>query len=240
MLLVDAYNVVRAHWVLPPARRGIDVHGLIDLIARSRFAHDRLRLVVDGRPGPRWLRHGVFDTAAGHAWTRVGRAEVVFSGRDEADDLIEAVLAAPDRPPVTLVSSDRRLVNAARAAGAAQIGNGAFLRMLNADLDRADAPDPSDPPPLDRDAVARWMREFDFEPPSAPTPKTTPAPPPPARTPAPARARRPAQPAPPPPPADPTPEPLDPALRAAFEEWYGALHLGDLDMRRWVDGVEPL
>ncbi len=252
VLLVDAFNVIRAQWVLPPKRRGMDVHDLVRLIARSRFADRRLRVVVDGRPGPQWLRHGVFDTLAGHAWTRVGRAEVVFSGRDhEADDLIEEILARSEGLHITVVSSDRRLIAAARAAGAEQIGNGSFLRLLNEDLDRlesTDRPGLDADAPLDAHAVARWMREFGYEPiMRAATPD--PIAPPPAR---PAAARKP--PAKPPAPAfgsalridmrAPEPKPelerLDPVLRDAFAEWYGALHLGDLDMRKWLDNIEPL
>ncbi len=250
MLLVDAYNVVRAHWVLPPARRGIDIHGLIHLIALSRFASRRLRVVVDGRPGPQWLRHGVFDTLAGHAWTRVGRAEVVFSGRElEADDLIEEILRRGEGLAITVVSSDRRLVAAARAAGAEQIGNGSFLRMLNADADRAESaartPDLDHGAPLDKHAVARWMREFGYEPilrdpppaPAPPNPAPKPskqAPPAPAAFGSPLRIDMQA------PEPQPELERLDPVLREAFAEWYGALHLGDLDMRKWLDGIEPL
>ena len=92
------------------------------------------------------------------------------------------------------------------------------------------------------------MREFGYEPimraaPSAP-------PPPPATKPVP----KPASKSPPPAPAfgsalridmqAPEPQPelerLDPVLRDAFAEWYGALHLGDLDMRKWLDNIEPL
>lgn len=253
MLLVDAYNVVRAHWVLPPARRGLDIHGLIHLIARSRFASRRLRVVVDGRPGPQWLRHGVFDTLAGHAWTRVGRAEVVFSGRElEADDLIEEILRRSEGLAITMVSSDRRLVAAARAAGAEQIGNGSFLRLLNEDADRAAAraPDPARDAPLDKHAVARWMREFGYEPILRDTPDSSPA-----TAPLPDPVSKPSRPK----PSTPTPafgsplridmqapepqpelERLDPMLRDAFAEWYGTLHLGDLDMRKWLDNIEPL
>lgn len=35
-------------------------------------------------------------------------------------------------------------------------------------------------------------------------------------------------------------EALDPLLRDAFTEWYGTLHLADLDMSKWIDGVQPL
>jgi predicted RNA-binding protein with PIN domain len=259
VLLVDAFNVIRAQWVLPPKRRGMDVHDLIRLIARSRFADRRLRVVVDGRPGPQWLRHGVFDTLSGHAWTRVARAEVVFSGRDhEADDLIEEILARSEGLKITVVSSDRRLIAAAGAAGADQIGNGSFLRLLNEDLDRAESaarPGLDDDAPLDTHAVARWMREFGYEPimRAAAAPPTTPPPPSPARSsPAPKPPAKPTSK--PPAPAfgsalridmqAPEPQPelerLDPMLRDAFAEWYGALHLGDLDMRKWLDNVEPL
>ena len=276
MLLIDAYNVVRAQWVLPESRRGLDVAALIHLIGRSRYAKRRLRVVVDGRPGPDWLRHGVFDTLAGHAWTRLGRAEVVFSGRErEADDVIEDILARTKGISITVVSSDRRLIRAAGRAGADQIGNGSFLRQLNEDLDRAHAeriPAFAAEVPLDRYSVAHWMKEFGFEPETAaptgpniatPAPTAPAEPRPPKKTPA---KDRPAPPtpdgfgsrlrldlplpvppnlAPPKPPAPPTTnpeaeEPLDPLLHDAFEEWYGALHLGDLDMRKWLDGIEPI
>ncbi len=276
MLLIDAYNVVRAQWVLPESRRGLDVAALIHLIGRSRYAKRRLRVVVDGRPGPDWLRHGVFDTLAGHAWTRLGRAEVVFSGRErEADDVIEDILARTKGISITVVSSDRRLIRAAGRAGADQIGNGSFLRQLNEDLDRAHAeriPAFAAEVPLDRYSVAHWMKEFGFEPETAaptgpniatPAPTAPAEPRPPKKTPA---KDRPAAPtpdgfgsrlrldlplpvppnlAPPKPPAPPTSnpeaeEPLDPLLHDAFEEWYGALHLGDLDMRKWLDGIEPI
>lgn len=276
MLLIDAFNVVRAQWVLPPERRGLDVHGLIALIGRSRFAGRRLRVVVDGRPSPAWLRHGVYDTLAGHAWTRVGRAEVVFSGRGaEADDVIEEILARTEGVAITVVSSDRRLVMAAGRAGADQIGNGSFLRLLNEDLDReavARVPAFAAEVPLDRYSVAHWMREFGYAPPAEPERVVTPPPPPvkKARPPEKAPAAEGfgtrlrvdlgpvgapagggtgekaggvggvAGPAGVPGAAGDGDEPLDPMLRDAFEEWYGALHLGDLDMRKWVDGIEPV
>jgi predicted RNA-binding protein with PIN domain len=248
VLLIDAYNVIRAEWVLPRDRRGLDVHTLIQRINQSRFAARRLRVVVDGRPGPQWLRHGVYDTLAGHAWTRVGRAEVVFSGPDhEADDLIEEILQRSEGLSITVVSSDRRLIAAARAAGADQIGNGSFLRLLNDDLapKSPNRPDGSLGDPLDAHAVAHWMREFGYE----PIARASPAAPLPAPEP-PRKARKA-----PPPPAPfgsalridfdaPEPQPelerLDPMLREAFAEWYGALHLGDLDMRKWLDNIEPL
>lgn len=279
MLLIDAFNVIRAQWALPRERRGMDVRGLVGAIGRSRFASKRLRVVVDGNPDPDWVRHGVVQTAAGYTWTRLGRAEIVFSGRGhEADDVIEDILGRSKGIDITVVSSDRRLIRAAGKAGASQIGNGSFLKLIDADLrdaEREAMPAFAVDVPLDKYAIAHWMHEFGFDPngllhppePLEPTPAPEPEPAP-ARTEKPKKTRPPkgagfgstlgvrlpqpivppaSRPAPEPPrpePAAVTPpedhEPLDPLLRDAFEEWFGTLHLDDLDMRKWVDGVEPL
>lgn len=281
MLLIDAYNVIRAQWALPASRRGIDIRGLIALIGRSRFAGRRLRIVVDGNPGPEWVRHGVVNTAAGLIWTRLGRAEIVFSGRDlEADDVIEDILGRSKGIEITVVSSDRRLIAAAGKAGASQIGNGSFLKLIDSDI--ADAEKSAMPAfavdvPLDKYAIAHWMHEFGFDPsgllhPSEPIedeplPSAVPVPVVPREKPKKTRPPKGAgfgstlgvrlplaspEPQPEAPPVrEPEPErpafsgveahePLDPLLHEAFREWFGALHLDDLDMRKWVDGVEPL
>lgn len=267
MLLVDAYNVLHAQWRLPPHRRGLDVRGLIALIGRSRHAGRRLRVVCDGRPGPEWARGALLETGAGLTWTRVGRAEVVWSGRGrEADDVIEEVLAGSRGLSILVVSSDRRLIRAAGRAGADRIGNGAFLDQLAADeraREREAAPAFAVDVPLDHYSVAHWMREFGFEPPdpsrvargpvpTAPTQAPAEAVAPPSRSagfgqrlaiPMPAEGG----PTPPPPVAHdgsigPTRErePLDPLLAFAFEEWCGRLDPADLDMERWIDGVTRL
>lgn len=291
MLLIDAYNVIRAQWALPASRRGIDIRGLIGLIGQSRFAERRLRVVVDGNPGPEWVRHGVVQTITGLAWTRVGRAEIVFSGRDlEADDVIEDILGRSKGIEITVVSSDRRLIAAAGKAGASQIGNGSFLKLVDSDLAKAEKsamPAFAVDVPLDKYAIAHWMHEFGFDPngllhpPTTEVPKPAEIAEPPASlsTPKP-RVEKPKKTRPPKGAgfgstlgvrlpevtAEPTPEqtkktrqpeqsseskreqdsdrvahePLDPLLREAFQEWFGELHLDDLDMRKWMDGVEPL
>ncbi|GJM17873.1 MAG: hypothetical protein DHS20C14_00860 [Phycisphaeraceae bacterium] len=169
MLLIDAYNVIGARWCLPRDQRGLDVPGLISWIERSpRFGKRRARVVCDGRPGPGWDRAGLLDTAGGMAWTRLGRTEVVFSGKGrEADDVIEDVLARSKGIAILMVSSDRRLIRAARAAKAEQIGNGTFLKALAADTrgqDHSDRPAFATEVPLNSGSVAHWMREFGFEP----------------------------------------------------------------------------
>ncbi len=274
MLLIDAYNVIGARWALPAEIRPRTVPALLGLVAQSRYARRRIRVVCDGRPGPEWREHGILETACGQLWTRLGRAEVLFSGRGvEADDVIEDILEARGGMSILMVSSDRRLIRAAGRAGADQIGNGTFLRQLRADLGEGEEAMPAmvADVPLDRHAVEGWMREFGIEPPPEPEASephaSAPQAEPPAQTP------RPGQPEAQPPgfgerlqiPA-PTPdasdhqdqpagvgaaggvgedraaevEPLDPLLAAAFEEWRGRLRADDLEMSRWITGVQPI
>ncbi|MEZ6244162.1 MAG: hypothetical protein R3B57_14100 [Phycisphaerales bacterium] len=259
MLLIDAYNVIGARWVLAPPLRPNSVPALLGLVARSRYARRRIRVVCDGRPGPEWRDVGILETAAGQLWTRLGRAEVLFSGRGvEADDVIEEILASRGGLSILLVSSDRRLIRAAGQAGADQIGNGSFLRQLGADLGGGEEEVPAmvADVPLDRHAVEGWMREFGIEPPREKAPEVKPEPPaskaPPASEPPEFGERlRIALPADPPPEAParapktqaetpPEAEPLDPLLAQAFEEWRGRLSADDLDMSRWIQGVEPI
>lgn len=275
MLLIDAFNVLHAQWCLPREERGLDVPGLVQLIGRSRHAGRRVRVVCDGRPGPQWARSGLLETQCGLTWTRVGRAEVVFSGRGrEADDVIEEVLERSRGLAILVVSSDRRLIRAAGQAGADRIGNGAFLKQLSADA-RASRGDPEPAfvtdVPLDHYSVVHWMREFGVEPPGvgpearaepvreapkqkepgrdAPARKNggTPAgfgerlgielPPVPPALPVPEVIAGPA----PAPAQDPVErEALDPLLADAFEEWCGRLDPADLDMERWITGVDRL
>lgn len=77
-----------------------------------------VEVVFDGRP---------------HERVRAAAAEIEVSfagsGADAADREIAARVRASDRPQgVLVVSSDRRLVAAVKAAGGASLGSGAFLR----------------------------------------------------------------------------------------------------------------
>jgi len=169
VLLVDAYNVIGARWCLPRDRRDLDVPGLIAWIQRSpRFGRRRARIVCDGRPGPGWDRANLLETSGGLIWTRVGPTEVVFSGPGrEADDVIEDTLARAKGIAILMVSSDRRLIRAARNAKAEQIGNGAFLKALAADTRAQDEPDRpafATDVPLSGASIAHWMRAFGFDP----------------------------------------------------------------------------
>lgn len=257
MLLVDTYNVLSTVGVLPPRLASPGVPGLVQLIEHSRYRDLRARLVCDGRPGEDLRgRGGLMTTDAGLSWCRLGRTEVVFSGPSrEADDVIEEVL---DRSTFAnrfvVVSSDRRVARAAGRAGADTVASAAFLGHLVEDESR-----PSGDPlpafvsdvPLDHYSVLHWMREFGFEPDdsagNAPSQVDRPSPPKPKRiAKKPRRAESsgdadgnlPRAPIQPPVPAEPVTD--DPLLAEAFREWAGRLSLEDLEMDRWVDGVEQL
>ena len=273
MLVIDTFNLLHQTDVLPsallyaPSGKGVrgELAALVALIDASRYARQRVRLVCDGAGGP-----GTLEGHHGLRWTRIGRAEVVYSGPSlEADDVIEDMLAR-SRGAVKLrvVSGDRRLVKAAARAKAESIDSRVFLAHLDADHRQSghDLPAFATEVPLDRYSVAHWMREFGYAVPDPATIEPTP-PPIPQPTPKPKSKPKPkSAPSTPvdtpstkvrskkstPPPEVPDapvespaevaspPEPLDPLLAEAFDHWRGTLHLDDLDMSQWIDGVTPL
>jgi predicted RNA-binding protein with PIN domain len=101
--------------------------------------------VMGSRPDGWWrdrpaAMQRLVDELEAHAAATDEEVAVVFDGRDRelraervavafaphADDAI----AARARPGVTVVTSDRELAERARAAGAAVVGAGAFLRGM--------------------------------------------------------------------------------------------------------------
>jgi hypothetical protein len=76
---------------------------------------------------------------------------VAFSGPDrEADDLIEAQIAASTAPRLlTVVSSDRRIKAAARKRGCKVLTSSAFLERLVLDAQRPNRPAPKRPDKVD-------------------------------------------------------------------------------------------
>ena len=268
MLVIDAYNVLHTPNMLPPDLAGLDVPGLIRLIAVSRYGRRELTLVCDGGRG------------ASTSGVRMGHARVLFSGtHHEADDLIEQLIRGAGRgASLAVVSSDKRLRRAARKSRAEAIESDRFLAQLVADRDappRQRLPAFVHEVPLDRYSVAHWMREFGLDadtPPAAASPaegtetsgpRADPAPQPRAdrfgerlvipsvpteqAVPivAPDRPQSPAEPA-----AETglpervsphrAPADIDPLIRQALEEWRGRLSADDLDTGRWIDGVTPL
>lgn len=117
VVLVDAPNVVRSRWPNIPETRFVE-------LARAWAAQEGVRLVLvfDGRAPGAVLGTAVLD----------GRATVVGTGRESADDWIarDAERLASEKRRAWLVTSDRAL--RARAAPFVErtIGGGAFAREL--------------------------------------------------------------------------------------------------------------
>jgi predicted RNA-binding protein with PIN domain len=117
--LVDGMNVVGSRpdgWWRD--RRGAMRRLIDELESFAESGGDEVAVVFDGRP---------FELDDG------GRVEVGFApgGRNAADHAIaEMVRADADAGSLTVVTSDRELEEAVRAAGAEVLGSGAFRRRL--------------------------------------------------------------------------------------------------------------
>ena len=211
MLILDAYNVLHVTGVLPPHLAGVGVRGLAELIATSRWRSLPCRLVCDGTG-----EKGVGKVAE-TALPRSIRVIYAGPGRD-ADTLIENLIDASTSPRrLVIVSSDRRLRAAARRRRCRWLASDAFLETIAHDC----APSRTrrgGPRPPEAD-VARWMREFGFEP---------------GETGADDHSRVPRGTS--PPAATGRTEALDEGLREEIErEWPGRVDPDDLDMTRWID-----
>lgn len=249
-LLVDTYNVLGVTGVLPPEVAGLDEESLARVIARSRFAGRKAALICDGvrsrdlagRDGARGLKR------------RVDGVDIIYAGGGrDADSLIERVIAEDSAPRrLLVVSSDRRVQKAAARRRCGVMSSEAFLHRLAADLA---APAPvvdrnvlREQIPLDTVSVTAWIREFGSVARGAAElllsagraeaahtsgkPQQAPAVAPPmprtAHTPGatdqqPARDRI----------------ALDPSLRDALAA-SGTVDPDDLDMSRWISGVDPI
>ncbi|MEM8758156.1 MAG: NYN domain-containing protein [Planctomycetota bacterium] len=237
MLLVDAYNVLHAPGAASLLPDEADAGELASLVAVSRWRRRGPLLVCDGGPRPGGL--GPAARTVAEFRYEVERVQILFAGPGrDADSLIETLIdrnTAPAR--LEVVSSDRRLIRAAKRRRARSISGPAFLRMLEADAAAAARawrrPSFAQRVPLPPDQVRYWatllgVAELDVpQEPESPA-VTRPVEPRPAEPtapkvePDPASATRRSD------PAD------DPLIREALEEWRGSLHVDDLHMERWL------
>lgn len=258
MLIVDVYNVLHITGVLPAHLAGLDVGGLADLVALSRYGKQKSLLVCDGFGSP------TADDATAHAILR-GREPsaadfqgILFAGRGrDADSLIEVLLARfGGTRSITVASSDRRVGRAARGVKSRWIRSDDFLRELVADVDRSGSafrtlrPAFANDLPLTPGETDRWMREFGIEPDAAAS-NVQPVPPPIVVKPANGAKAKTEPAATPPvkplakpvvkPPMTAKPEAandkpaIDPLLVQALRMWPGRISLDELDMEWWLD-----
>ncbi len=233
-IIVDAYNVLHVTGVLDPDHAGPDLEQLAELIAASRWAGVLATLACDG-PG---RDTGRFQPPTG--------ISVVYAGQGrDADSLIEGMIGRDSAPrSLRVVSSDRRIQRAARRRRAGWMSSEDFLQGLNHDakrsVSRVIGAAGSPAVPLPEAAVARWLERFGVGD-GHPLRRFQAAA---GRDEAlgsgggghirnaeavGGRARR----------SEVASTDADPVLRQAFEEWRDRLHPDDLDMRRWISGVEP-
>ena len=278
-LIIDAYNVLHATEALPPGVFAPDEVALARLVAASRWGGDAATIVCDG-------------TGSGRASRTPGEVRGVRilyagAGRD-ADSVIIAMIERDTSPrKLTVVSSDRAIQKAARRRRASAISSEDFLRTLAPAAPKAPAPQTSGmraAVPLDPHGVARWMREFGYDPadiadsagaatgvrrpiakpeagaegatdkvagPNRDSTGTRRAPSRQKHTPdrPAARAERRQPPAtshtpndtPPASPGRTLPKgDADPVLDTLLRDWASSVDRADLDMRKWINGVEPI
>lgn len=162
-LLVDAYNVLHVTGVLPPDLAGLGVLELRDLILASRFRHMPVVLVCDG------LGPGVRGADEASTFIEQGVTIHYAGTHRDADTHIErAVRACTDPHRLNVVSSDRRIVRAARRRRCRIIGSDVFLETLESDWRRAGrkaaAPVQAFTIPLDPGSVEWWREYFGLDP----------------------------------------------------------------------------
>jgi predicted RNA-binding protein with PIN domain len=134
-LLIDGYNLLHASGIFGPSGEG-DLHGsrmaLLEYLASRLTAPERTETTVvfdakDAPPGlPRQFsfREITVRFAADHP---------------QADDLIELLIDRSTQPrQLTVVSSDRRLLRAARRRRATGVGSRQWLRQLESGIGQGD------------------------------------------------------------------------------------------------------
>lgn len=160
-LIVDTYNVLHSGLPEAPDEPGADILHLADRIASSRFRMEsQVMLVCDGVPPA-----GV-SFPASHRNCRI-----LFAGPGrEADALIEELIRENSAPArLLVVSSDRRILKAAKKRRARTLSSPAFLFQLAAPAG-PERPAPADAGPaphkgreLKDGEVRQWIDYFGAE-----------------------------------------------------------------------------
>lgn len=269
MLVVDAYNVLHVTGVLPQRLAGLGVADLIRLIARSRYARRKLTVVCDGGGGTRSsgakLGHARVLFSGDHEeaddlierlidrFAHGGGLSVISSDKRlrKAARRRRAESIPSDAFLAQLVEDESRPAVPGEPAFTTEVPLDAYSVAHWLAEFGLEAPDPATKPREVRSAEPAPGRKkvpppgpqgagvfgesLTIELPEPPTPRERAAAPesheaPPA---VPENATDPAS-------EDGAGLEVDPLLRRALEEWRGLMSLDDLDMRRWIDGVQPL
>lgn len=146
-VVVDAWNVLHVQGILPPGLAGIGLAGLGRLMMATRWGRGHLTLACDGpiQPRPQGIPSAI---------------HVIWSGTQEADDIIEGLIDRTTAPrQMLIVSSDNRLKRAAKRRRCKQLGSAEFLRTILDDLAAGHSPNqsPDTHPP---DPGTTWEDQF--------------------------------------------------------------------------------
>ena len=128
-LVIDTCNVLHRTGILPPDLAGIDERSIVNLMESSRYRTSQALLVCDGAPS----KDRVAPTNSNVRYM-FGPPGV------SADDLIMDVIEKSDAPrKLLVVTSDRRILAAARRRRCSVIDSDSFLRQLALDVSRKGA-----------------------------------------------------------------------------------------------------
>ena len=154
-VIVDTYNVLQTVGVLPPDLAGIDVAGLIGLLASSRYGQEQIHLICDGYP-----------PTQGAPPRRVGTIGVSYAGSQSADAMIDKFVRNSSHPKQLLVvSADHEVQRSARRRRSKTITSEQFLQQLVDDARKPARPkQPAKPaPPISDKQVERWKSLFGLD-----------------------------------------------------------------------------
>ncbi len=168
MVLIDGHNVL--HLWRRHAREPTSLHvQLASRLTTGRYFRREVVLVCDGNPPPgvmsSWasererlstgIARGVYDDVV-----------VMFSGQEEeADDVIERLLASSRRPAgLLVVSGDRRVQNAAKSSGASVMAATALVARLDTGSASDESPGArpafAEAVPLTKAEVMYWLAQL--------------------------------------------------------------------------------
>jgi len=153
LVLVDACNVLHVEGALPRDLAGVDLADLADLVARSRYRHDEVVLVMDG------------PTAGPPLPASASRIRAIASGKGRtADEVIVDRLERSSAPrSVVVVTSDNAIRRRARRRRCRLVHSEAFLAQLGRDAGsgaRRRSTHAATPPSASTQA---WLREFGLD-----------------------------------------------------------------------------
>ena len=161
-LLIDGNNLLHASDVFPHGRDrslGAAQRALVEALTAMWTASEQSTAVIvfDGSGG---TKHGSLATEI--AAEQSDRPRILFPNRkQDADDVLEALLRAEREPTrLLVVSSDHRIQRAARQAGAKYIDSEDYwreVRRLPVDAPRVTDEKPATP---DEGEVQAWLKTF--------------------------------------------------------------------------------